>query len=207
MIALRKKQVSGRSYEWRPNFRDYDSLPDIRAVRAKFFLPTLFIALAVGFLSYTLFREYSAMQLREDIAELTATIAESEAKHNEKVAMNSEFMAVMRQIDEVNGFVSGQLVGSDFLLAVSSRVLPGMFLTRVEYSPEMAMVEGSLEVQAEEASRIVDRFMKSLQEADVLQGLLTEYKLTMLERDQSGKGFKFRIQVEPKPNPKGKAKK
>ena len=206
MINLKKKTAVGQAQHWRPNFRDYDALPDIRAVRTQFFLPAILIAAAVLVLSYVLFREYIALQLRSDIAALTAEIEENNANHDEKVEMNSEFMAIVRNIDEVSAFVDRQLIASDFLLAVSSRIQSGMHLTRIEYGADLAVIEGNLEVPAEQASRIVDDFVKVLQEGDVVQGLLTEYKLTSLERDAASNNIRFRIEISPAPQTKGKAK-
>ena len=207
MISLKKRQQSSGSYDWRPNFRDYESLPDLRVVRTQFFLPTLLVALAVGFASYLASREYKAIYLRSEIDAIEAEINEHDVNHAAKVAENAEFMAFERGLDEISEFVDGQLVGSDFLLAVSSRIMEGMYLTRVEYASELVTIEGNLEVPAEEASRIVDGFMKALQEGEVVQGKLTDYKLTSLERVAATGLIRFRIEVGPKPDPKAKAKK
>ncbi len=207
MISFKKRQQSSGSYDWRPNFRDYESLPDIRAVRTQFFLPTALVALALAFVGYLASREYRAVYLKSEISTIEAEISQHDVNHAEKVSQNAEFMSFERSLDEISAFLDDQLVGSDFLLAVSSRIMSGMYLTRVEYAPELVTIEGNLEVPAEEASRIVDGFLKALQEGDVVQGKLTEYKLTSLERDATSRLIRFRIQVEPKPDPKAKAKK
>ncbi len=198
MIKLPKKSSSARSYSWRPNFRDYESLPDLRAVRTQFFLPAFAIAVAGIFSVYILFQEYRAMNIGKDVQELEAEIATYETRHDEKVKLNAEFMNSNRTLSEVVEFKSDRLIASDFMLSLSSRLPDGMYLDRVEYSEGLANIQGSVLVSAEEASRLVDDYLKSIEEADVLQGLLDEYKLTSLERGARGDGFAFRIEVTKK---------
>lgn len=203
MIALKKKSSEGNSYKWRPNFRNADSLPEVRAIRTRFFLPTIAITLAFCFSSYILFQEYRAVTINDSIEVLEGEIESYKAKHDEKVKLNSEFMAISRTMDEIVEFNKGKLVASDFLLSVSSRLLDGMYLSRVEYIPEKADISGYVRVSAEQASLLVNDYLKSLEEGDVLQGLLDEYKLISLKRDQTGKSFEFRIQIT-KAEKKGK---
>ena len=198
MISLKKKSSAAKAgYRWRPNFRDYEALPDMRAVRTKVFLPVIFITIAAVFCMFILFREYGALNTENSIVTLEEEIGEYSVEHDEIVKLNSEFMNIVRNLDEIDDFMKGKLVGSDFLIAVSSRLPEGMYLTRVEYSEDRATIEGNVSVPAEEASRIVDTFMKTLQEADVLQGLLSEYKLTSMEREKSGETIRFRIEITP----------
>lgn len=195
MIKPKKRASKARQYNWRPNFLNYESLPDIRAVRTQFFLPTVSSLLAAVFVIFVLAREYKAMGIVEGIEDLNAEVASYEATHNEKVKLNAEFMGIARTLDEVVEFKKDRLSGSDFLLALSSRLIDGMYLNRVEYLEGRATVEGSVQVPAEEASRIVDAYLKSIEQGDVLQGLLTEYKLTSLERDGGSNSIKFRIEI------------
>lgn len=195
MIKLSKKAAVSNSYNWRPNFRNYEALPDIRAVRTQFFVPALAIAVASVFSIYILFQEYRAMNISEDIVKIEEDIASYEERHDEKVKLNSEFMAISRTLNEIVEFKEGRLVASDMLLSLSSHLLEGMHLDRVEYLEDKASIEGSVMVAAEQASRLVNDYLKALEEADALQGLLDEYKLTTLERDSTGNHIIFRIEV------------
>lgn len=194
MIKL-KKAGQGRRYNWRPDFRVADQLPEVSAVRTKVFVPGIAASVAIVFVLFILFQEYRAMRIGEDIAKLREEIASYDERHDEKVDLNAEFLALTRTVDEVLEFKQGVLTGSDYLLTVSSNLLDGMYLDRVEYLDHKADIEGSVEVPAEEASRLVDDYLRALEEADALQGLLTQYKLTSLGRDQAGERIKFRIEV------------
>lgn len=198
MIKLSKKSTASRSYDWRPNFRDYDALPDMRAVRTQFFVPTVAIVIASVLTFYILFQEYRAINIGEDILKLENEIATYQERHDEKVKLNAEFMGIGRTLDNIVEFKAGKLIGSDFLLSLSSELLEGMHLDRVEYFEGRANIQGSVLVSAEEASRLVNDYLKAIQNADVLQGLLDEYKLTSLERDGVGDSITFRIEVTSK---------
>lgn len=195
-----------RTYHWRPSFRDFEALPDIRAVRTKFFVPTLFISLAIIAASLTVFREHKAMVRQKAIDELQTEVDSYKEEHDAIVALNGEFMKRVRGIDEIIAFTEGQLVASDFFLGISSNAQKGMYLSRVEYTEEKATIAGFLSVAAEEASQVVDDYMKALSEADVLQGKMTEYKLTSLIRLEKTDTIQFRIEVTPEGSGKGKAR-
>lgn len=195
MIKLKRKSAENQSFDWRPNFRNYEELPDLRAVRTQFFIPALSICIAVVFTIFIVSQEYRAMNISGDIEKLEEEIGSYEERHEEKVKLNSEFRGISRTLDEVSEFKADRLVASDFMLAVTSRLLEGMYLNRIEYIEGRATVEGSVQVSAEQASRLVNEYLKSLEEGDVLQGLLTDYKLTSLERNTNGENFNFRIVI------------
>ncbi|WP_309023236.1 PilN domain-containing protein [Pelagicoccus sp. SDUM812002] len=138
------------------------------------------------------------MNIEEDIQKLESEIATYEARHDEKVKYNADFMKVSRSLNEIVEFEGGRLVASDLLLSLSSRLPDGMYLDRVEYSDGIANIQGSVLVSAEEASRLVNDYLRSIEGADVMQGLLDEYKLTSLERGSVGDGFAFRIEITKK---------
>lgn len=205
MIKLKKKASTGPSYDWRPDFRLTDTLPEISAVRTKLFAPILAGGVALVCVSFILFQEYKAKSINENIAAMQAEISSHDVEHNAKVEINAEFLGLTRTIDEVIAFKEGNLIGSDFLLTVSSKLLEGMYLDRVEFSDGRATIGGIVEVPAAQASDLVNSYLKSLEEVDALQGLLAEYKLTSLDREGSEEIIKFRIEVS-NPEEKGKKK-
>lgn len=195
MLKVGRKNSPQNSYQWRPDFRDVESLPELRAVRTKFFIPALAITAVVIFSSYLLYQEYRASKISEDIAKVSSEISTYEVRHDEKVKLNGEFMKISQVLNEVVEFKEGRLIGSDFLLAVSSRLLEGLYLTRVEYVAGKAVISGNAQVPAEEASLLVNEYLQSLEKGDALQGMLVSYKLTSLEREKVGKNVSFRIEV------------
>lgn len=198
MIKVKKKASAANAYNWRPNFRNYDDLPDLRTVRTQFFFPAVALCVAAVFTVFILFQEFRSMEIQKDIETLEQEIASYEARHDEKVKLNAEFMGITRTIDEVLEFEKDRLVGSDYLLTLSSSLLEGMYLTRVEYLGGQAIVEGSVQVAAAEASQIVNEYLRAIESADALQGRLSEYKLTNLERGSNGNIVNFRIEVREK---------
>lgn len=195
MIALKKKQAPAvASYNWRPSFRDFDALPDVRAVRARFFLPTLFISVSTLFVSFILFREYQAISLNEGIANLAAEIESTNALHEETVDLNGKFRKSVNVFEEIDSFYSEQISGSELLLRLSSNAPQGLFLTQVQYANEGgATIEGRITVQAEEASAVVNKYIDALQAADATQGQYKTYSLASMTRDATSSAIDFRI--------------
>ncbi len=206
MINLKRKAAAGPSYNWRPNFRDFESLPDISVVRVKFFLPTFLGVAVLIAVSYILFNEYEAAGINDSIDSLQTELDSQAPEHDKLVKLNSEFMTLDKGLKEILDFKSGTLLSSDLLLSISTRVKEKMHLTRLEYSAERVLIEGDVKVAAEEASVIVDAFLLELEKGAILEGVLDQYSLTSLQRDERKDTIHFRIEITAAEKEKGKGK-
>ena len=59
---------------WHPNFRNYEKLPDVKAVRTAFFVNGASILVAVSLLVYFGFREWQIRTINSQVAQVQAQI-------------------------------------------------------------------------------------------------------------------------------------
>lgn len=76
---------------WRPDFRDGNALPDIKAIRTDFLLNVVSITLCLALLGYLAFREYRSMELADSIEDVSANVASNAALDRESVRLSREF--------------------------------------------------------------------------------------------------------------------
>ncbi len=127
---------------WRPDFRDRDSLPDIKTVRTSFFLSALAITIAVMSLIHVGFYEYTIYASGNKIEKSKAGVASRQGLHVKAIGMNNKFIDSERRIEEIYTFEKDQMVASDLILDVGRSLLPGMSLSSVEYNEHRTVLHG-----------------------------------------------------------------
>lgn len=190
-VLPRKAEVI--SIGWRPDFRDSETLPDTKVVRTSFFLTAGFFSVAVAMAMFLGFREYQKVQVEKDLIELQVEVDGMKPEHGVKVAANGKFMSANGRIDEIVAMRGNQIVGSDLLISVGAALSPSMVLSQMKYEKDSIVLEGMLNVGADEASALIDEYMEKLKEADVGQGTLKTYDLMSIQRKGTQMIFKLSI--------------
>ena len=99
-----KKVEAEAELNWRPDFRDRQSLPDIRTVRTTFFITAIAVTIAVMSVMHVGFQEYNIYSLGKKIEEGEAEISSRQDLHVKVIAMKNLFLAQEKRIDEINTF-------------------------------------------------------------------------------------------------------
>jgi len=200
-----KKQEEVISLNWRPDFRDRDSLPDIKTVRTSFFLSAVAVTIAIMSLMHVGFYEYTIYSLGKKIEKGKAEIAARQGHHAKAIGMNNRFIDHERRIDEIHTFEDGQLVASDLILDVGSSLMPGMSLASVEYVDEKTVFQGYV-VASEETDSLLKEYMERLRNIETLKDRYTEITQISVERESDTDQIKFHLEAS-NPDEDSKAKK
>ncbi|MCH6255434.1 hypothetical protein MLD52_02655 [Puniceicoccaceae bacterium K14] len=177
---------------WRPDFRDTESLPDIKIIRTGFFIAAICSTLALAMVLFVGFREYQKVTTQESLDSLKIEVAEYEAEHSEVVAKNKKFMEAMKSVTEIDTARGNQLVFSDLMLTCGASLKEGIALSSISLGEESITLAGLMNVPADEASIIVDSFMMELKERNADQGHFPIYNLSNMERKEGG-GISFTV--------------
>ena len=84
-----KKVEAEAELNWRPDFRDRQSLPDIRTVRTTFFITAIAVTIAVMSVMHVGFQEYNIYSLGKKIEEGEAEISSRQDLHVKVIAMKN----------------------------------------------------------------------------------------------------------------------
>lgn len=195
MSKKRDKKVEvGAELNWRPDFRDRESLPDIKTVRTTFFLSAIAVTIAVMSVMHVGFYEYTIYSLGKKIEEGKAEIAARQGLHAKAIGMNNLFLEQERRIEEINTFEERQLAASDLILDSGKSLMPGMSLLSVEYIDEKAVFQGFV-VASEETDSLLKDYMEKLRNVDSLKDRYADINQVSVERESGTDQIKFHLEA------------
>lgn len=202
-----KKVEEVKELNWRPDFRDRDSLPDIKTVRTSFFLSALALTLAAMSVMHVGFYEFTIYSASKKVEKGDAEVSAQQGLHAKAIGMNNRFIESERRIDEINTFVEGQMIGSDLILDVGKNLLPGMFLSSVEFKEDRTALHGYVEA-SEKTDSLLRDYMERLREVDTIKDRYAEITQVSVERQEGTDQMKFHLEAinpEEEAGPKKKS--
>ena len=201
----KKVQVEAE-LNWRPDFRDRQSLPDIKTVRTTFFISAIAVTIALMSVMHVGFQEYTIYSLGKKIEEGKAEIAARQALHVKAIRMNNLFLAQENRIDEINTFEEKQLAASDLILDSGKSLSPGMSLLSIDYIDEKAVFQGFV-VASEETDSLLKDYMEKLRNVDSLKDRYADINQVSVERESGTDLIKFHLEaVNPEEDDTSKKK-
>ena len=189
----KKVEVEGE-LNWRPDFRDRQSLPDIKTVRTTFFISAIAVTIAVMSVMHVGFQEYTIYSLERKIEEGKTEIAARQGLHAKAIGMKNLFLAQEKRIDEINTFEERQLAASDLILDSGKSLSPGMSLLSIEYIDEKAVFQGFV-VASEETDSLLKDYMEKLRNVDSLKDRYAEINQVSVERESGTDLIKFHLEA------------
>ena len=189
----KKVQVEAE-LNWRPDFRDRQSLPDIKTVRTTFFISAIAVTIALMSVMHVGFQEYTIYSLGKKIEEGKAEIAARQALHVKAIRMNNLFLAQENRIDEINTFEEKQLAASDLILDSGKSLSPGMSLLSIDYVDEKAVFQGFV-VASEETDSLLKDYMEKLRNVDSLKDRYADINQVSVERESGTDLIKFHLEA------------
>ncbi|WP_309385534.1 hypothetical protein [Cerasicoccus frondis] len=113
------KDNSGFAPNWRPNFRDNDVLPDVKAVRTNFLVNFIALALAIIVSGWFIYQEFQAMSVQSQIEDLQAQIQAKSKDNRNNLKLSSEFNKSTPQAEDLLSFYRGYQYPLDVIMALS----------------------------------------------------------------------------------------
>tara|TARA_B100001057_G_C22846129_1_gene949108 strand:- start:425 stop:1051 length:627 start_codon:yes stop_codon:yes gene_type:complete len=201
-----KKVEVEAELNWRPDFRDRQSLPDIRTVRTTFFITAIAVTIAVMSVMHVGFQEYNIYSLGKKIEEGKAEISSRQDLHVKAIGMKNLFLAQEKRIDEINTFEERQLAASDLILDSGKSLSPGMSLLSIEYIDEKAVFQGFV-LASEEADSLLKDYIEKLRNVDSLKDRYADINQVLVERESGTDLIKFHLEaINPEEDDSSKKK-
>jgi len=194
------KSSAGLAPGWHPNFRNFERLPDTKAVRTSFFINGAAITVTLGLLLYTLYGEYVLRGLAADVASSEANIAKEKAGSMGAVAQFHKFQAeekTLRELEqfEAGGLGGGKLILSDYLLHLSATLPPKIALSHLDARANMIILNASVLANSDEGAGVVHDYVEQLQD-DKIYGPLFEQVQDLNDQTELATGrFTFEIDL------------
>lgn len=136
MLSLLKKKSEADSAPvvpaWHPNFRNYERLPDVKAVRTAFFINGVSITLVVALAAYFGLREWQLYSLGQQVAQVQAQINRDKPTSDLALALYKKFQTEEARLGEVDTFVNSKPIVSTLLVRLAQTLPVNVAIDSVE---------------------------------------------------------------------------
>lgn len=105
---------------WHADFRNVESLPDVKAIRTDFLINIVAITAALAVVGMLIFNEVTLMALNSDQKTLQEQIANRSATDRENLKLSGEFNRASNTVKELVAFSGNEIPPGPFLLDVAS---------------------------------------------------------------------------------------
>lgn len=197
---------------WHPNFRNAETLPDIKPIRTDFLLNFVSLALLAGVVTWLAVTEYQAMQLNRTINQLEKSIRSGTQENNTNLRESAEFDRLAALLKEAADFTAMQVQPSELLAAVVDSLPPEMLLTSISladrsiqqgrqtrYAKSLQLNGTISSLDAIRSTQLVDDYVAVLAKLPGLDQHVEKTTIQSLQRDDRLGLFTFNILVELKP--------
>lgn len=182
---------------WHPNFRNFERLPDTKAVRTSFFINGAAVLVAIVLLIYTVYSEFGlrTVGVDADLAEKTA--AQNKAASDQAVELYKKYQAEEKKVQALAEFVAPtKVVVSELLLKLGSGLPPLFTLNAIDCNANAVNLRGGIEGPAEEASGRAAQYVDSLRANEAWKNLFDTVTLTSMARDPGNGQIRFEIEMK-----------
>jgi Tfp pilus assembly protein PilN len=203
-MKMSKNEIPTFDPNWHPNFRVTDQLPDLKVVRTDFFVNIATASIAIICVLFLGIREYRATSIQNSISSWEQQIEEDGARNRAYLKMSADFEQGGKKVEEVNRFVTQDIVASSLLIALSKSIPGEIVFTNISLSEKRVNLFGSIRGSSEEASNNLTEYLDVLRENSDIGPHCEDISLTSLHRDEKGSGLQFEITLKRNEEKKGK---
>lgn len=202
-----KKTKSKEDTPWHQDFRDVESLPDIKVIRTQFFVNFIALIVPLCVAIIWILQEVNLGALREEIAKMEDEKTSMKGSNEELVALSRDFMKESAKIESLDDYYYNLFPVSDYLLTLSERVPEDMVVSslalkkanRIEGSEVLEVWEsqviGYVAHGNQEAITAVNKFVEEMGKEELLAPHLEEAFLDNLTRDQITDTLNFVVSI------------
>jgi hypothetical protein len=181
---------------WHPNFRDYERLPDVKAVRTSFFVNCVAIVIAAGTLLYFGLQEYKLYEIRVQISDWQRQIDDNQKPSEQAVQLYLKFQSEEKKAVEVAAFVKNDFVRSDFIIGLGQSLPKDIVLNSIDVNAGGVSLRGIVRGTSDEASGQAQAYINQLRADPGLSQNFETIEMPGLNRDSNAGQLNFEISMK-----------
>ena len=193
---------------WHPDFRNAETLPDVKFVRTDFLLNFIAVFVLLVLLFYNVQNEYSAISLNREITMLKDKIVQKRSDNDRNLKLSADFEELSKKAEELAKFVQNPVSPPLFLLTLANKVPSrNILLQSIRFQDRTEKIgrktirykgitlTGSLTGSSAEATQMINDYKQTLESMEIWKGTLDRVELDSLSRDKQLGIFKYTIFV------------
>lgn len=116
---------------WRADFRNTETLPDIKVVRTGFLFNALALVLALAVVGWVIHEEYEAAAMQAVVEDIQKEIRSKKSAHSAVLRQATEFGRLQQNFAEIQTFTAAPVAADQLLLDLSRVQPPESMLDRI----------------------------------------------------------------------------
>lgn len=209
-MAFRKSKKVSHDL-WRPDFRDAESLPDVKVIRTDFLLNLVSVSLAIGLVGVLAQRELRSVSLNESIRNLSEEISQNEVANTDKIRLSGEFRRLQNGMQEFVRFQNVPVLPDGLLVELAMVQPDPIILDSVSFNGVVSKPRGGADAETGYTlmlsgtvddskpgmgSRVITEYRSSLRNVHALKRYFKNSELTGFSRNEALALFNFTIRIE-----------
>ncbi|MCZ6675599.1 MAG: hypothetical protein O7C75_21935 [Verrucomicrobia bacterium] len=192
---------------WHQDFRNTESLPDIKVIRTRFFVNVVSVVLPLIVGILWIQNELSLGVLRGDIAELEVTKVSMNTSNQALVALSRDFIMESAKIESLDDYYFNLFPVSDYMVVLSEKVPEEMIISSVELKKGNringnevidiweSQISGYVAQSSQESITFVNDLVEDIEQEELFTPYLEQAFLENLSRDQASDTLNFTVSI------------
>lgn len=200
LLKIRKSEKAALSLvpSWHPNFRNFEQLPDVKAVRTSFFVNCAAIVATLVLLLYFGLQEYKLHDIRVQIGDWQRQIDDNRKPSEQAVQLYQEFQNEEKKAVEVADFVKTDFVRSDFVIELGQSLPKDIALDSIDVHQGGVSLHGIVRGTADEASGQAQVYINQLRADPQVSSKFETITMPVLTRGSKDGQLEFEIFLKSK---------
>jgi hypothetical protein len=201
MLSLLKKSdaaTADLAPAWHPNFRNYERLPDIKAVRTSFFVNGSALVVTLALFGYLAKQEFDLRILNSQIATWEEQIARDQPASVKAVALFTSFQAEEKRLVEIDAFLQARPVVMDLLLRIGQTLPKNIALDVFDLRETTLILRGTVRGAPDMASGYASAYVDQMRADIELARKIDTVELKNLNRIPTTGRLAFEVELKLK---------
>jgi len=203
-----KKSKRLRQPNWRPNFRNVQTLPDIKVVRTDFLLNTITVVVALALLGLIVAREMQIGALRDEVGNYVTLINGQEAENRRFLQQDRDFATISAKLEELRQLEHQPIPLTVLTMDLASSQPEQVILRSLQITPgvegkgktrkntyTISLVGTVVDSPSTPAPQLITDYRNSLASIESIAPLVQSTELARFSRGAGGNQFDFDIRV------------
>ncbi|HWZ94541.1 MAG TPA: hypothetical protein VNW30_05040 [Opitutaceae bacterium] len=183
---------------WHPNFRNFEQLPDVKAVRTSFFVNCAAIVITSVLLLYFGLQEYKLHDIHVQISDWQRQIDDNRKPSEQAVELYQKFQNEEKKAAEVAAFVKTDFVRSDFIIELGQSLPKNITLDSIDVHQGGVSLHGIVRGTSDEASGQAQTYINQLRADPQLIAKFEAITMPGLNRGSKDGQLEFEIFLKSK---------
>lgn len=189
---------------WHPNFRNYERLPDIKAVRTTFFVNLVAVSATLLVSAWVGFGEYHLAGIADQNAQAQAQVDRDRKASDQNILLYKQFQAEEKRITEITTFTKSRHQVSPLLLHLGASLPKYIALNYFEFrgaidkGEKLLIIRGVVTGSADSATTRISAYESLLKKDPIVSSYTESVTLTSATRSSTDDKLSFELQAKLK---------